>query len=178
MIHCLPPCRAQAAVFITRQTFAPLPLAAGPAARSALPARSGPPGSPGRGVAPTSEASCGGGVALQSSVCARCHVCAGPHRPCCVRTCGHVTTCLTKPSLKNFQNRVEKPSELTSRVHGRGPHSRFVQCSLPTRGPRGRTPAAVRAGGCAGLHPAPRRECTEAEPSPRQRKCLSSRKEA
>lgn len=97
---------------------------------------------------------------------------------CCVRTRGHGTTCLTKPSLKNFQNRVEKPSELTSRVHGHGPHSRCVHCSLPTRVPQGRRPAAVRAGGCAGLHPAPRRECTEAEPSPRQRKCLSSRKEA
>lgn len=76
--HCLPSCCAQAAVSITRQTFAPLPPAGGdgPAAWSApclrvairTPRKSGQ-----RGGHPL-EASCGGGVAPRGSVCARCHV--------------------------------------------------------------------------------------------------------
>lgn len=48
-----------------------------------------------------------------------------------------------KTQLETFQNRVERPSELTPRVHSCGPLSRFVHCSLPTQGPCGLRPAAV-----------------------------------
>ena len=54
--------------------------ACSPVCRCLLPAFRTPRKSGQSGWAPTLEASCGGGVAPQGSVCARCHVCAGPHR--------------------------------------------------------------------------------------------------
>lgn len=153
--YCLPPCCVQSVVFITRQTFALLSLAAltglQPGPPPACCWHSGPPESLGRG---------GGHPPLRPPVgvvwlCgARCvpaathvqgrtgrsggHVC-----PCCVRTRGHVTTCLTEPSLKNFQKRVKRPFELTSMVHSQQTAHRFVQYVLPKQGLWGRRPAAV-----------------------------------
>ena len=54
--------------------------------------------------------------------------------PCCMRTRGHVTTCRTKPSLKNFKKRVKRPFELTSTVHSQRTAHRFVQYLLPKQG--------------------------------------------
>lgn len=118
-----PSCCAQAAVFITRQTFAPLPPATGdgPAAWSALclllairtPRKSGQ-----RGWAPTGGllrgwcGSAGLRVCPLPRVCRAAQARAAGVCACSVRTCGHATTRLTKPSLK--PSRTESRDRLSS----------------------------------------------------------------